>query len=259
MNISTKYGPWALVTGASDGIGKALAQELASRGLNIVLVARNEVRLNQLSEQLKKDFKVETKCIAADLSLKNANEHLMSQVERLDIGLVVAAAGFGTSGTFEKNDLEVEKNMIDLNCTAVVDLVHRFTTVFNKRGNGAFVLFGSLVGFQGTPYASNYAATKAFIQTFAEGIHFELMQKGIDVLAVAPGPVKSGFGDRANMTIDSAPTGADIAPKIVDSIGKKLTVRPGFMSKFLEFALKCLVWRRFRILVMGNIMHNMSK
>ena len=115
------------------------------------------------------------------------------------MGLFVASAGFGTSGPLLECDLNQELNMVDVNCRALLQLSVLFGRRFAARGRGGLVLLSSLVAFQGVPRSANYAATKSYVQTLAEGLHLELAARGVDVLASAPGPVLSGFGARSRM------------------------------------------------------------
>lgn len=258
--ISTKkYGPWAIVTGASDGIGKAFALELASKGFSLILVARRLELLEQLGKELAAKHGTEYKALSIDFSLPIATESLVAQTAGLDVGLLVAAAGFGTSGRFIDIPITQELSMVDVNCRAVISLTHHYANVFRKKKKGGIILFSSLVAFQGAPRAANYAATKAFIQTFAEGLRVEMKSFGIDVLSVAPGPVYSGFGARANMEIGARATKPDVIARVaLTALGKRATVRPGFISKFLGYSLSAAP-RFIRIRIMKNIMDRMTK
>ena len=149
--------------------------------------------------------------LAADLSSPGEAARVERETRDLDVGLLFAAAGFGTSGPFVEADLELELDMIDVNCRALVQSTHGFAKRFVARGRGGVVLMSSLVAFQGVPRAAAYAATKAFVQTFAEGLARELKPLGVDVLASAPGPVMSGFGARAGMAIGSGQTPEAVA------------------------------------------------
>ncbi len=148
--------------------------------------------------------------------------------------------------------------MIDVNCRAVTAMSYHFGKRFVQRGRGGLVLMSSLLAFQGVPRAGNYAATKAFIQTLAEALRIELAPAGVDVIASAPGPTQSGFADRANMRMSMAATPEVVAAATLKSLGHKTTVRPGFLSKFLEFSLSMLPrWGRVRVL--GLVMGGMTK
>ena len=256
--FSHKYGTWAVVTGASSGIGQSIAVELATRGLNIVLVARRQGLLDELALLLQSRFEVETKVVNLDLACINASQALELATAELDVGLFVAAAGFGTSGSFLDARLEDEFNMLSVNCRAVLSLTHYFGQLFAKRGRGGIILFGSLVGYQGTPQAAHYAATKAYVQTLAEGLHVELGPKGVDVLASAPGPVNSGFAARARMQMGQAESPESVARATVQALGKKMTVTPGLLSKFLTWSLMTAP-RSLRVRTMGLIMGGMTK
>ncbi|MFO0005036.1 MAG: SDR family NAD(P)-dependent oxidoreductase, partial [bacterium] len=132
-----------------------------------------------------------------DLAPAGAGQRLAAAVADLDVGLVVLAAGFGTSGPFVDAPLGPELEMIDLNCRSVAELCHALGPRLLARGRGGLVLLSSLVAFQGVPRAANYAATKAWVQAFAEGLRGEGGPRGVDVLAVAPGRVRGGFAARA--------------------------------------------------------------
>lgn len=255
---SRRYGGVALVTGASDGIGEAFANELARRGYDLILVARREDRLKAIAARLQVKHGVSVRAIAADLGKPGALELISVQTASADVGLVVAAAGFGTSGLFTDQPLQAELEMIDVNCRAVVGLVHIFARRLVQRGSGGIILFGSLVGFQGVARSANYAATKAFIQTFVEGLRPELKPFGVDVISVAPGPVASGFATRANMVMGAATRPADIPKEALTALGRKTTVRPGFLSKALETLLFGLP-RSGRTWIMSQVMKSMAR
>lgn len=253
-----KYGPWAVVTGASEGIGAAFAEELASKGLNLVLVARRQDRLCALADSLQSRFNVEVRIAPTDLGdMLEANRMLKSTAE-LDVGLLVAAAGFGSSGpALLTNDL-AEAEQIEVNCTAVLLQTLHFGRRFAARGRGGLILLGSLLGFQGAPYSANYAATKAYVQSLAEGIGEELKSSGVDVLSVAPGPIASGFAARANMHLGQTMSPETVARVSIAALGKKRTVRPGWLSKLLGWGLSTAP-RFLRVQIIGSIMAGMTR
>lgn len=257
-HLQTTYGDWALVTGASSGIGREIAKVLASAGLNLIINARNENELDSLGDTWKKQYGIEVMTLASDLSTREGVQHVIAQTKGYEIGLLVASAGFGTSGEFVENSVEQENIMLRLNCEAVLLLTHEFANRFKAQGKGGIVLLSSIVAFQGTPYAAHYAATKAYIQTLAEGIAIELKKYDIDVLAAAPGPVESGFGNRADMEMNGAMSAEKIAPSILRTLGKSSTVVPGALSKFLTYSLRMLP-RFGKIKVMKAVMGGMTK
>lgn len=166
-------------------------------GINLVLTARSTTVLQQLATEVAARHRVETRVVTVDFELPTAIEELLEATANLEIGLLIAAAGFGTSGLFLNSSPERELAMLDVNCRAVLLLAHHFGRRFAKQKRGGIVLMGSIVGFQGVPNAAHYAATKAYIQTLAEALHVELAPLGVDVLASAPGPVHTGFAARA--------------------------------------------------------------
>lgn len=257
IDFKNKYGPWALVTGASSGIGREIALRLGEKGLNVILHGRNAEALGKVASLIEK-LGNETKIITGDLSQDIAVDHVLAQTQDIPIGLLVAAAGFGTSGEFVENRLDDELNMLAVNGQAAMKMTHHFAQIFVKEKRGGIILFGSLVGFQGTPYAAHYAATKAYMQVLGEGLKYELNPRGVDVLCVAPGPVATGFGQRANMKMSAAAKPASISTEVVNALGRRTTVKPGFMSKFLLLGLGLLP-RWGRIKVMSRVMGRMTK
>lgn len=253
-----KYGPWALVTGASSGIGFAFAKKLAQEGFNLALVARRKEMLCSLAQEVKEAYKIDTQVIAADLSRKSGSNFVLHATQDLDIGLLVASAGFGTTGPFIENDFEESMAMIDLNCRSLAAQAHHFGRRFQERGRGGIILLSSLVSFQGSAYAANYSATKAYVQSLAEGIRPELKPHGVDVIACAPGPVATGFAKRANMNMGPADKADDVANKTLRALGCCATVYPGPLARILGSALHLLP-RRGRVYIMSKRMLNMAK
>lgn len=252
------YGPWAVVTGASDGIGRAMAHCLAQAGLNLVLVARRQEALDHTARELSAEHGIETRIVDIDLGQPGSTEAVCDASADITVGLLVACAGFGTSGPFVGSDLEAEANMVDVNCRSVLALSHHFGRRFAGQGRGGLVLMSSLLAFQGVPLAANYAATKAYIQTLAEGLHLELAPLGVDVIASAPGPIHSGFAARANMRMGMGQTPKAVAATTLDALGRRITVRPGWLSKALEGSFTGLPrWARARIL--GRVMGGMTR
>lgn len=256
--LSSSYGPWAVVTGASDGIGRAMAIELATAGINLVLVARRRELLEMLASDLRAAHRVDTRVLPIDLAQPTAAATIANETSALGVGLLAAVAGFGTSGDLVDLPLDGELEMIDVNCRAVVDLSHRFAGRFVKQRRGGIVLMSSLLAFQGVPRAATYAATKAFIQTFAEGLRLELRRFDVDVVASAPGPVRSGFESRADMRMSAAADPAMAARRTLAALGRRGIVRPGLLSKVLEASLTPLP-RSGRSRIMGLVMRGMTR
>lgn len=256
-NFIQRYGPWAVVTGASDGIGKEAARVLAENGLNLVLCARREPALQALATELIANHAIQCRVVAVNLATAGGNAQLMDAVRDLDVGLLVAAAGIGTSGDFIEGDFAQEEQMLMLNCAGVLHQSSLFAQKLVARGSGGIVLVSSMLAFMGTPRAAHYAATKAYVQSLAEGLHEELKPLGIDVLASAPGPTASGFADRANLRMPFALSSRVVASRTLSALGKRGTVRPGGLSKLLGWSLATAP-RWLRVKIIGVVMRGMT-
>ncbi|MEO1030284.1 MAG: SDR family NAD(P)-dependent oxidoreductase [Bacteroidota bacterium] len=257
--LKGNYGTWSLITGATSGIGKELALKLGEAGFNLVITGRRKRLLDALKEHLYETYNIDVVTIASDLSLEHDVIHLIEETEHLNLGIVILNAGFGTSGKFINSNLDDEMNMLNLNCKALLILTHHFVNSFKSQSKkGAIVFLSSMVAFQGVPNAANYAATKAYVQSLGEALSIELKSEGIDVLCAAPGPVETGFSARADMKMSKALKPKAIAIPIINAIGKKSTVLPGFLTKFLVYNLRMTPrWGKIRI--MGKVMQGFTK
>ena len=256
MTTLDKYGPWAVITGASDGIGQAIARRAAADGFNLVLAARSEAKLQALATELGQAHGIETDVVPVDLSQPSGVATLLDATAEREVGLAVLAAGFGTNGPLADSPVADELEMIGVNVTAVAQLAQAFARRMVARNRGGIVLFGSILGWQGVPGQANYSATKAYVQSLAEGLHGELKPSGVDVLSVAPGPVHTGFAARAGMTMKSAATPAVVADAAWSALGHRVTVVPGFQAKFMTTSLKALP-RYARSLILSRVMASM--
>ena len=255
--LRQKYGPWAVVTGASSGIGLELAHRLAEAGINLVINARRADELEKIAQLLTATNGIAVRVVAADVSEPAGLQRVIDQTTDLDIGLLVVSAGYGTSGLFIESSLPEEINMLRVNCEAVLALTHYYSKQFAQNKRGGIILLSSLVAFQGVPFSANYAATKAYVQSLAEALAVELKPAGVDVLSAAPGPVNSGFGQRANMRMNMALTPARIGVPILQALGRQSTVLPGFLTKFLIYSLR-LVPRWGKVKIMSQVMGGMT-
>lgn len=185
----------ALITGASSGIGAAFAEALAREGVDLILVARSEDRLRTLAGRLTRDHGRNVQVIPADLAKSDAAARLKKSVDALDmpVDLLINNAGFGTTGSFVKQNAAREAEEIRLNAGAVVALAHAFVPGMVERGGGAVINMASVAAFQPMPYFAVYAATKAFVLSFSDALGAELHKNGVQVMAVCPGPVDTAF------------------------------------------------------------------
>jgi len=195
-------GKWALVTGASAGIGTALAQELARGGTNLVLTARRRERLEELSQKLSAAHKIQTKTFVADLTQADAPEKVFqfSKAQGIEVELLINNAGFGAYGEFQTVETRRLKEMVQVNCAAVVHLTRLYLPEMVARRHGDVLIVASTASFQSVPYLSTYAATKAFDLLFAEGLAEEMKPHGVRVCALCPGSTESEFAEVAGQS-----------------------------------------------------------
>lgn len=193
---------WALITGASAGIGKALAEELAAGGTNVVLTARRVERLEELARTLSGKYKIRTEIVAADLAEGGAAEKIFNFTRGKDIfvELLVNNAGFGQYGEVPEVETQRLLDMVQVNCGAVVHLTRLYLPEMLQRKRGDILILASTASFQAVPYISTYAATKAFDLLFAEGLAEEMKPHGIRVCALCPGSTESEFHDIAGQS-----------------------------------------------------------
>ncbi|MCT2398377.1 SDR family NAD(P)-dependent oxidoreductase [Novosphingobium mangrovi (ex Huang et al. 2023)] len=219
------YGPVALVTGASSGIGLAFAEELAARGFDLVLVARRTDRLEALAQRLLSSCGVRTRVIGADLSDPDAPARLLTETEGTDIGLVISNAGFNIKGAFETKDASAMARMLTVNCHAPMQLAHGFIPRLKARGRGGIVFTASVEGLIGCPYSTAYSASKALVVSLGEGLWGELQGTGIDVLTLCPGATESEATANLNGITNLQPA-AEVARLTLDNLREGPTYIP---------------------------------
>ncbi len=228
-HLLDKYKPVALVTGASSGIGEQFAIHLAGAGFDLVLVARREARLNALAARLESLHGTRTTVLAADLAAPGAVDTVIAATAGLDIGLLVSNAGFGLKGPHHQNDAPTMTDMLMVNCHAPMQLTHAFIPRFLARGSGGIVLTSSVEGLLGFPNSASYSASKAFVNSLAEGLWGELSPRGIDVVAVCPGSTDTEA--HALQGVDRAKVSGMMSPaSVVQLTLDKLTDGPTFIA-----------------------------
>lgn len=197
--IAEWKGKWALVTGASAGIGRALAEELAKGGTNLVLTARREDRLRSIAHQLSTMYHIRAEILSADLAQPSAPDAIFrfTQNNSLAIDLLVNNAGFGQYGALHSTDAARLLEMVQVNCTAVLHLTRLFVPAMVAHRGGDILIVASTAAFQAVPYITTYAATKVFDLYLAEGLAEELQPYGIRVCALCPGTTSSEFHEIA--------------------------------------------------------------
>jgi short-subunit dehydrogenase len=234
----------ALVTGASSGIGSALAELFAADGDDVVLVARRERRLREVAETIEREFAVTATVLPHDLATPDGPRELYEEVRSRDIAVhtLVNNAGFGNYGRFDETDLDVETTMIALNVTTVTQLSKLFLEPMIERGDGALLNTASMAGMAPTPRQAVYSSTKAYVLSFSEALAHEFEPAGITVTALCPGPVATEFFDRGNLdesAIEDQPLNdpASVARAGYDGLksGKRVVVPSRKMRALAQF------------------------
>ena len=249
-----RYGLWALVAGASEGLGAAYARALAARGLNLVLVARRLPLLDDLSRAITAEFPVEVRCLAGDLGEPGFLEGLQEACSGLEVGFLIYNAAYAPVGEFASTPLDDLLQVAAVNIRAPMTLVHAMLPGMIARGRGGVVLMTSLAGNQGSPYISTYAASKGFNRVLAEGLWYELKDKGVDVLACCAGAVRTpGYsgaasGKDAPGTLDPE----EVVEQALRALGRGPVVIPGRLNQVANIFMSRLLSRRRAIAIMAG-------
>jgi len=228
--MRARYGEWAVITGASAGLGVEFARAMAREGMSCVLTARREERLTDLAEELEKRHRVETRVVAVDLSTAEGPGQLADACEGLEIGALVNNAGLGYSGRFDKQDAERLRDLVMVNCVAPVILTNRLLVGMKERARGAVIFTGSIAGRQALPLHGVYSATKAFDQLLGEALYVELRESGIDVLVLEPGSTETEFQEVAGEIPHSGMSAEEVVESAMSSVGLQPTVISGWRN-----------------------------
>lgn len=249
LDLSNRYGSWALITGGTSGIGLALARICASNAVNLVLVARNQAKLNQHAAALQKEFGIEVRTISADLTKVAGTQTVINEVEGLDIGILIPCAAIESNGYFVDHNIEQHQAMAQMDMLSPMALSHHFGAQMVKNGRGAILLVSSLSGWMAQPYMAHYGAVKAYILNLAAGLHEEMKDRGVDVSVLSPGPTDTPMA--AGTGIDFKSMGMqimkpeDVAMAGILALGKRVNAVPGFRNKMMVFMMTRLMPRRF--------------
>lgn len=217
-----KYGQWALIAGASEGIGAALTDQLGARGLNLVLIARNGALLEEVAAQARERHGVQTRVVVADLTAPDVVSTIAAATEDLDVGLLIYNAGASDrTAPFLENELEYSLKQVALDCVGPMALARHFGPAMCERGRGGIVLVASLACLAGSATLAVYAAVKAFQHTFAEGLWAELRPHGVDVCCTPLGMTYTPALARMGVEYDpqTQMRSEDVAAEIIANIG----------------------------------------
>lgn len=205
----------ALITGASSGIGAAIARELATRGHNVILVARRKDKLDALARELRGEFGIRAEALGCDLGKAASRQRLPGRVQTLglEVDVLVNNAGFATNGPFHEADPARELEQVHVDVEAVVELTLAYLPRMVRLGRGAILNLASVAAMQPLPYSAGYSAAKAYVLTFSEALHQELHGSGVTVTVLAPGPVSTDFWAVAGWEVGSGQSFESAWPK----------------------------------------------
>jgi len=249
LAFTARFGEWALVTGASSGIGASFARQIAADGTKVVLTARREDRLTALAAEIERDFEVETRVVVADLASPDGPKRLLEAVADLEIGLLVNNAGRGYAGRFDLLDGETLRRQLVLNCEAPLVLTHALVQEMRERGRGGILFTGSLAGRLPMPLHSVYSATKAFDRFLAEALWAELRASNIDVAVLEPGSTETEFQDVAGELSHAGHDADEVAQRGLRALGEQPSVVAGWANWILVNASSRLLTRPVLALV----------
>jgi len=257
--LRSRYGEWALVTGASAGIGEEFARQLAAGGMSVALTARREDRLHKVAEEIRGRYKVETRVIAADLAAPDGAGKVATAVDGLELGMLVNNAGFGYAGRFDKLATDRLRQMVVVNCLAPVVLTSKLLPAMVKRGRGAVIVVGSVAGRQPLPLHAVYSATKAFDLLLGEALWAELRGTGVDALVLEPGPTATEFQAVAGEVVppNHGEPASNVVRLALESLGHKPSVISGWFNWARANAIR-LVPRRVVLTIAKSVTENQT-
>ncbi len=262
-SFQTKYGQWALITGASAGIGEEYAKQIAAKGLNVVLVARRKQKLENLVDSINRSYGVQTRIIATDLASPDFMDDIIAGTSDIEVGLLVNNAGIYELNNLLDSSLEFQLKMLELNTRAPLVLTHHFAKEMKNRGRGGVIIVASTVSGFGAPTNANYAATKSYDMILAEGLAAELKNSGVDVQAFLPGGTWTEGAQKMMakpsmmikaMMMETEPT----VKASLKGLGKRTIVIPGLMNKSMFFMMSRFMPRSMAVSMFGMMMNMMG-
>jgi uncharacterized protein len=256
-----RFGPWALVTGASSGIGKEFARQIAASGINIVLVARREDLLKEAGVEFSKRYGVEHRVVVLDVSLENFIGQLASATDDLDIGLVVSNAGTGNPGEFLKLDRQLLQATLRLSTMAHLDIAHHFGAKLAKRRRGGLMFAGAMGAENGVPVMANDGAAKAYVHSLGEALHYEFKLLGVYVTVLAAGftntAVLEKFGLDAK-TLPMKPLSVEqcVSEGLSGLLKNRSKVIPGRLNRIMNALVPASLARKMEADLLGKGLAN---
>ena len=250
-SFRSKYGPWALIAGASVGLGAEFARQLAAGGLNVVLVARRVGPLEEHAKALTNAYGVEVRAVPLDLGSEDMLPKLREQVRGLDVGLLVYNAALSLIGPFLEQELAEKLKIIDVNCRGPLMLAHEYGRSMAARGRGGIILMSSLAGQQGSALIATYAASKAYDLVLGEGLWDELREHGVDVLSFCAGATRTpNYEESQPKRTGRFPPVMEVEPVVSEALtalGKGPSAVAGRANRLAGFLMSRVLSRRVAV------------
>ena len=256
LRLRERYGDWAVITGASSGLGREFARALAAEGISCVLLARREERLEEIAAELRAAHGVAVRVVVADLGDPTGQARAVAAVRDLEVGLLVNNAGFGLAGALERQDPLRLREMIELNCQAPVALTRALVPSMVARARGGIIVVASVAGRQAVPLFATYSASKAFDILFGEALWGELRDRNVDVCVLQPGPVATEFAaaageERTHRALEEAPDAC--VRYALEALGRQPSVVSGGWGTWLVANVNRVAPRWLVTLVAGSL------
>ena len=253
MTFAERYGPWAVVAGASEGLGEALVRGCAARGLNVVLIARRVELAQRLADDIAAEAGVQTRAMRADLAVRGDLDRILADLADLDVGLFIYNAAFSVVGPFWNFDVDTHLKEIDVNVRGPLVLSHGFGERFRAQRRGGLILLSSMGALQGMMRVANYSATKAYNLVLAEGLWAELREDGVDVLVSCAGATRTPNYVASEPADGHVPVQEpeQVANETLNALGKQPTLFPARVLRLTHFAFRHLMGRRNAVRLMA--------
>ncbi len=255
ISFQRRFGQWAIIAGASEGLGAAFADALAGHGLNLILIARRADLLDDLAATLRKEHGGEVVCLALDLATANVFDELTSILSGREVGVAVYNAAYSFSGPLLNNSLADALKVTDVNVRGPLSFIHAVAPPMVTRRRGAIVIMSSLAGFTGTPTIATYSASKSFLTTLGEGLWAELKPHGVDVLVSCAGAIRTPNYLQFRTGNKDAPGTMfpeDVVSQTLTAIGTGPMFIPGTVNKLASAFLRRMVPRKVAIAIMSK-------
>jgi len=252
-----RFGPWALVTGASSGIGKEFAQQIAASGINLVLVARRDALLAELGRSIEQEFDIQYRTLAMDLSQEGFIARLADATHDIDIGLVVSNAGTGNSGEFLKLDRQLLQATLRLNTMAHLDITHHFGAKLAERRRGGIILVGAMGAENGVPYMANDGGAKAYVHSLGEALQYEFKPLGVYVTVLAAGFTNTAVLEKFGLdpkTLPMKPMSVEqcVSEGLSSLLKNRSRIVPGRLNRIMNALVPASLARKIEADILGK-------